>query len=435
MKTLNIKPDKALSNRTPALAVALFAGLALCFPTLAEAAGDGSVQITGTFTVIHADGPSKEGTMYFLDRGQTHYRLHFGHRPTLEPSQLVTLKGTLSGHDLSVSGIIAAGRVVSATTTGTHSVLVMMVHYSPIDNVTPSQAETQIGATDDSWYQGTSYGQLGLTATATPWMDIPDSSSGGTTCDLYRLWVDAETAAISQGYVPSNYDHEMIYVPSGTPGCNVWAGQAQVNGRISWIYGYMDTRVTVHELGHNLSLWHSHSLTCHGEGDTYTTLSDNCEPYVEYGDWWDAMGCCFSTPGQFNALQKDNLGWMSGRIATYTSGNRNYFLSPLESVSGRVQALKLNTSGHTYWLDYRQPIGEDAYLSPFTGVTGGVEIHIPEPSDGTNGTDLLDGSPDSNFGSEVLAVGDSWTTPEGVTITVKSATPRSAHVSVKRAPR
>ncbi len=33
-------------------------------------------------------------------------------------------------------------------------------------------------------------------------------------------------------------------------------------GRL-WINGYLDTRVTVHELGHNLGLYHAHSVDLH----------------------------------------------------------------------------------------------------------------------------------------------------------------------------
>jgi len=113
----------------------------------------------------------------------------------------------------------------------------MMVDWTAPDTTTPAHAAAQIGSTDDAWYQGTSYGQLGLQATVTPWMTIPDSTQGGTTCNLYQIVADAEAASTQHGYTPSGFAHEMIYIPPGTPGCSTWAGQAEVNGRITWIYG------------------------------------------------------------------------------------------------------------------------------------------------------------------------------------------------------
>ena len=170
----------------------------------------------------------------------------------------------------------------------------MMVDWTAPDPTTPAQATTKIGSTDNAWYNGTSYGQLGLSGTATPWMTIADPTQGGTTCDLGQIELEAEAAAQARGYAPAGYDHEMIYIPIGTPGCNVWAGQGEVNGRITWIYGYMaeNPRATTHELGHNLGLWHSHSLTCHNplNGSIYVPFSSACDPFSEYGDTWDDMG-------------------------------------------------------------------------------------------------------------------------------------------------
>jgi hypothetical protein len=393
---------------------------------------------TGVFTVIHADARAAshrpDQTFYYLRTGGKLIGLRFHSNPKFPPGQKITVTGALNGNTIDVESATVAGPVVGQTTSGTHSVLIMMVDWTAPDSTTPAQAASQVGSTDNAWYLGTSYNQLGLAATATPWMTIPDSTQAGTTCNLGQIENDAETAATANGYTPSSYDHEMIYIPAGTPGCNVWAGQGEVNGRVTWIYGYMDTRVTTHELGHNLGLWHSHSLTCHNptNSSVYVSLSSSCDPFAEYGDTWDDMGnCCFTTtPGQFNAAQKQNLAWMQGRVATATGGTQTFTIAPLEQSASATQAVRVQGPSWTYWLDYRQPINQDSYLSSYPGVTNGVEVHIPEPADGSNGTDLLDMTPNGSFNDEALPVGQGWTSPDGVTVTVTSATSSGATVTV-----
>jgi uncharacterized repeat protein (TIGR01451 family) len=111
-------------------------------------------------------------------------------------------------------------------------------------------------------------------------------------------------------------------------------------------------------------------------------------------------------------------------------------LAPLEATSAATQAVSVQTpSGLAYWLDYRQPLGVDAYLADWPGVTGGVEIHVPEPyTTGGNGTDLLDGTPDGSFYDEVLPYGASWSTPEGIGIAVGQPTADGVPVTVDYLP-
>lgn len=409
--------------------------LLLVAPDVGSAATASARQ--GVFTIVHADTKpgvaNPDEALYYLRSGRTAIRLLFAKAPSFRPGQQITVRGTLQGNDLAVHTARASGPVVGQTTTGAHSVLIMMVYWTTPDSMTPAQAVSQVGTTDNAWYLGTSYNQLGLSATATPWMAIPDSTQSGTTCNLYQILADGEAAATANGYSPSSYDHEMIYIPIGTPGCNVWAGQGEVNGRITWIYGYMDTRVTTHELGHNLGLWHSHSLTCHDPANpgAYATFSTLCDPYAEYGDTWDSMGnCCFTdTPGQFNAEQKQNLGWMQNRVATAGTGTQTFTIAPLEQAVAALQAVVV-PGDQTYWVDYRQAISQDSYLSGYPGVTDGVEVHIPQPASGTNGTDLLDMTPNGSFSDEALPVGHSWASAGGVVITVNSATATGASVTV-----
>lgn len=434
-----IRPLEPGYERLRRLFVPAF-GLAVAMTGLGSVTAWASVSSDqGVFTVIHSDtkpgADRPDATLYYLRSASGLVRLRFSHIPHIRPGRRIRVTGTTSKDGLAVQSVVTTGSAVAPVASGTQSVLIMMVDWTAPDSMTPAQATAQVGSADNAWYNGTSYGQLGLSATATPWMTIADPTQGGTTCDLGQIELEAEAAATAQGYSPASYDHEMIYIPIGTPGCNVWAGQGEVSGRITWIYGYMDTRVTTHELGHNLGLWHSHSLTCHDPTNPsiFVPFSSVCDAFSEYGDTWDDMGnCCFtSTPGQFNAEQKQNLGWMQGRVATAATGTQTFTISPLEQLSSAVQAVKITAGGNTYWLDYRQPLNQDSYLSAYPGVTDGVEIHMPQPADGSDGSDLLDMTPDGSFYNEALSVGGSWTTPEGVVITVSSATPAGASVTIK----
>ena len=209
-----------------------------------------SVFRQGVFTVVHDDSipgsDRPDRTLYYLRTRDHAIRLHFAQSPSFRPGQTITVEGSSGAPEsLSVQSAQVSGPLIPEPTTGTQSVLVMLVDWTAPDSVAPSQAVSQIGTLDNEWFEGTSYGRLGLTATATPWMTIPDSTQNGTTCNLYQILSDAEAAATAAGYDPASYLHEMVYIPAGTPGCNTAAGQGEVNGRVSWIYGYLNTRVTI----------------------------------------------------------------------------------------------------------------------------------------------------------------------------------------------
>jgi hypothetical protein len=191
----------------------------------------------------------------------------------------------------------------------------------------------------------------------------------------------------------------------------------------------MDTRVTTHELGHNFGLWHSHSLDCGS-----VPFTPDCTSFVEYGDLWDSMGnCCFvDTPGHFNAVQKNLLGWMgSGRAVTQTGGNATYTLSAFEAPGTGLRAVRVAPAGaRSYWLEKRSATGMDAFMSSYPEATTGVLVHIPEPADGANGSDLLDMTGTDTFDDAALPPAACWVTPEGVAILVNRIKETSARVTV-----
>jgi hypothetical protein len=392
-----------------------------------------NVTLEGRYRVAHADAPAagRGDDVQQLDVGGRLITLR-GPAGLAEPNQQIEVKGhRVDADTVSVDNVTLLGTAASHATTGTHSVLILLAYYTAPGVKTPEEAQRQIGTTAAAWYRETSYGLAELTATATPWLRVSDpgdcSSNSGE--GIWRIEGEAEAQARALGYNPDEYAHVMTYFVDGGNHC-WWAGLAYVDWRYSWIKDpYMDTRVTTHELGHNFGLWHSHSLDC---GPVpYTT---GCTSFDEYGDLWDTMGnCCFvDTPGHFNAIQKNLLGWMgSGRAVTQTAGNATYTLSAFEAAGTALRAVRVAPDGgRSYWLEKRSAIGMDAFLSSYPGVTNGVLVHVPEPGDGTNGSDLLDMTSTDSFYDAALPPGACWVTPEGVGIIVNRLSKTSAKVTV-----
>jgi hypothetical protein len=154
---------------------------------------------------------------------------------------------------------------------------------------------------------------------------------------------------------------------------------------------------------------------------------------IEYGDTVDIMG---SSAGHFNAFQKERLGWLgygaSPPITTVQSAG-TYTLDPYAApANGNPKALKiLKSSGTWYYVEFRRPVGFDAFVSSYPGVTNGVVIHTGSDS-GANSSHLLDMTPaTSSWWDPALAVGKSFTDRDsGVTITTLWANSANAGVAV-----
>jgi hypothetical protein len=201
-------------------------------------------------------------------------------------------------------------------------------------------------------------------------------------------------------------------------------------GNVAWIDGNMNTATTAHELGHTLLLGHGHAQTCVDAAGQPVPLSANCQT-SEYGDVYNVMGCC--GPGSFTAMQKFDLGWMSGRSQDVPASGGTYTLQPIEATAPGLQALRVVDGNQTLWLEYRQPIGVDSWLSAAS--TQGVLIHrqLPEPLT-QYGSNLLDMTPGSagGFSDAGLPAGTSWADPLGsMMVTVNSVGAAGAQVTVK----
>ena len=429
-----------------------------CLVVLVVAAPAGAAvpltTLEGSLSVVHADALEEAHDDHdadhdhaddheyrtFLHAGGRHYELAGDRVDGLVPGRRVAVTGRVNGDDLDpvrvapAAGTATAARA-GAAATGTARVLVLLVTATVPDTVTPAQVQQLVGPSDDAWYRETSYTAYGQTATVPAWLKIAAPPAG---CALYDYVDLAETAARAKGIEPADYDRVMLYLPTGTHNCPGAAGYGEVAGRYSWILGgSMGRRVTVHELGHNLGLWHAHSLVCRDGTGAAVVLSGTCDPFDEYGDRFDAMGTGFDGVGHFNAAEKDQLGWLPGRsgnVKVPVAAPQAIALTPMAVATGRKALQLVPATGRAIWLEYRRAVGNDAFLSAFPRATGGVLAHVVEPG---NGTHLLDMTPGTagDFADAALAAGTTYADPGGrFTVTPTGATATGVTVTVAPGP-
>ncbi len=285
-----------------------------------------------------------------------------------------------------------------------------------------------------------SYGKMGITGDAFGWYTIAAPNG----CDYRAIRDRAIAAAQNAGVVLTNFDHVAIVFPRFST-CT-WGGLGEQgspnrNARYTW-YNGPSKSVISHELGHNFGMYHARSYSC---GSSRIAEPSSCS-FVEYGDVTDPMGR--GGQAHFSAYQKKMQSWYGKCNIVNAPSGGTFDIVPIEGASDSVQAVQVpmasglcppgdspGMQGCQYVLEYRTQASFDSRLNP------GVYLHATSraaaPAPGTSGTTatnpfLLDMTPTTpgNFADAALAVGATFSDPNGIAIKVVSVSSSKATVQV-----
>ncbi len=247
------------------------------------------------------------------------------------------------------------------------------------------------------------------------------------------LWCDlADSAAVSQGYVISDYTVHVYAFPTAVSAGNyAYAVSAAVGPRVVTFHVH-DLFAYGHEVGHSLGMHHAST-----DEDNNGVLED------EYGDRTDLMGSRSYHP---NAPHKIQMGWLPERSTAGNGGwttivsNGTYQLSPLESTPNSVpfsQAFKIiSPSGDPYIFSYRRPILFDSGFDDVTtGKPGQPTTPLPAPYNAGVNIHRHNGSVVQSRFIDVLSDGGLFIIPEsGAEITQVSHDANSVTFAVDLMP-
>ncbi|WGY45281.1 NEW3 domain-containing protein [Vibrio sp. ABG19] len=340
---------------------------------------------------------------------------------------------------LAQDGTSTTGSSASTDTFGEQRTLVMLINFQ--DNIqepwTAQETQDLVFGPVSDYYKENSDGRTWLTGDVVGYYTLPIAS----TCDSWDIYVNAKQMAEDSGVDVSRYQR-LVYIFPKNSSCG-WTGMGTLGGTQTraYINGSFTMNTIGHELGHNFGLYHAEYLDCKNE-----IIGEGCLA-ITYGDTLDIMGA-YGVEGHFNAFNKEQLGWLSTDSGDIVEADTeaSYIIEPLETtLSDSAKGIKIprgidpeTGQQQWYYVEYRQAIGFDSFLSNKPGVTNGVVIHR-SPESSTRGSQLLDMTPQSSLfdlDDAALLTGNSFTDSDaGITITTEWAdsTGASVHVSFTQA--
>gem|GEM_PF-664486 len=431
--------------------------LAACGSAGGEGEADGSIRgELHTYRIDYLDGRS-ERTFYLAspDARQAEIKLNFASDPGLQPWTQLKVWGTPTTDGLTVEryqeqtetttdGVEVSTQALSTVTKKTATVGFVLMDVGDGVNLTAADANTAIFGTRaatqaglNQFYNENSYGGFNFTG------DIlgPETVTTLGTCQH-----DAPNA-IEKAWpttLGKTYDHWMQYIGSNYASC-AWGGlggegTAARPASGSWYNASTSCTVLNQEVGHNLGLMHSNSITCTNApfADDPTTCMG-----AEYGDRHTVMG---SGCAHFNSYEKWYEGFIGGCNGVRATATGTYVLLPTELPCDGVQALQIpmpktrpfhNTTGTAtvvnlskYYLELRTKVSIDG-KEPAPDVLVLVGGDVPASNKTSEFTWVLDMDPTTPKTAEGLVAGGSYTDPAGgVTFAVQDIDATHATISV-----
>jgi hypothetical protein len=235
---------------------------------------------------------------------------------------------------VALAAIVAPGS--SAAVIGSHQVLVMLATWGP-EPWTRAEVEQAV-AEGDAFLRKSSFQQLSLRATVTPWLQGYSAPPACPPAEHERvapaLTDGPRAAAEAAGYRVDSYDRLVYVVPQME--C-FWRGVGA--GREVMLNGSMSAWAIVHELGHTYGLAHAHGKICQSGG--------NCRQ-EEYGDPFSPMGHGLV---DFSAYEKLFFGWIRDVARMTRPGS--YEIGRPDDPNAAPHAFVVAAGAGEYWFEQR----------------------------------------------------------------------------------
>ncbi len=456
METMAADPDQALNMvLTDKVRTAITARASDCVETVKTVGGKLEVQI-----VDYTDKTSKnEYSLRTADGQQIILHSAKASLQAVKPGSQLEVKGYQIDGNLLFDGSVkfaaltdlqnvSTGYQTSQVTTATpvlgdQKTLVLLFNFqnTPAPTLTVTQAQAVMNQVK-AYYQENSYSQIdiksvldaGQAADVRGWYNIPvDQTCGSST--MINALLNAANAEVNY----NDYGRLVLAAPFGGGGCATWEGistlgkvtvnspDGDVEMSVSSVKPeFFDQYVVGHELGHGLGNNHAQFYDC---GKVSVADSDCFR--VEYGDYYDIMGIA-TQGGHFNAMHKENLGWLSATNLQTVVTNGSYVLYPMSTTTSNLKAIKIPRSAQDYiYVEFRQPIGQDTGIGGVsTEVFTGALLHVGFVGD-LNYSELIDPTPPGSLANNALPVGTTFTDPAtGTQIRAVSKTSSALTVSI-----
>lgn len=342
------------------------------------------------------------------------------------------------------------GSIPGGWATGNRTFLYMRCTFpdSPVDPQNEQECHDMLKAAND-YIVRTSYGRCYLTYAVPPLIVLPYPMAWYNRYDQedgsgdFLIQSHARQIARSMGYDYLSYNLDAVRW-SGGPGS--YGGAAYVGARGMWMKT-SSVGTFLHELGHNLGLWHANFWRTTPPSVTGPGFN------LEYGNIFDLMGSSGSV-GPYTASTRGLLSWMPQEQFwnVTTSGTYRIHQTDAETADPSFRyALRVQRDAEReYWAEFRQTHATNPGLMNGLMLTwdrwglSGIGGSGGSPNNGSNGgAHLLDMTPGS-FGNGIsdtrndsaLWIGRTYSDPDSnihITPLVKntSTTPPSVDVQVQ----